>query len=105
MWGSRSSPKRALALPDVPTTLEAGFPDSDYTFWIGVLGPVGMPKSVTEKLNAEMKEALEAPALREKLDRIGVQPMPMSPEAFAALVKDEVKIYGDFVRRSGMTMN
>ncbi len=100
-----SSKTRAPQLPDVLTTLEAGFPDSDYTLWVGVLGPVGTPKSVTEKLNAEMKKALEAPALREKLDKIGVQPMPMSPEEFAALVKDEVKIYGDFVRKSGMTMN
>ncbi len=46
-------------------------------------GPVGTPKAVTEKLNGEMKKALEAPALREKLDKIGVQTMPMSPEEFA----------------------
>ena len=60
---------------------------------------------MTEKLNAEMMKALETPALREKLDKIGVQPMPMTPEEFATLVKDEVKIYGDFVRKSGITMN
>ncbi len=68
-------------------------------------GPAGTPKAITEKLNAEMKKALEAPALREKLDKIGVQPMPMSPEGFAALVKDEIKIYGDFVKKSGIKMN
>jgi len=100
-----SSKTRSPQLPDVPTTLEAGFPNSDYTLWIGILGPVGTPKAVTEKLNTEMKKALDAPALREKLDKIGVQPMPMSPEEFATLVKDEVKIYGDFVRKSGITMN
>jgi tripartite-type tricarboxylate transporter receptor subunit TctC len=100
-----SSKTRAPQLPDVPTTLEAGFPNSDYTLWIGILGPVGTPKTVTDKLNAEMKKALEAPALKEKLDRIGVQPMPMSPEEFAALIKDEIRTYSDFVKKSGITMN
>jgi tripartite-type tricarboxylate transporter receptor subunit TctC len=100
-----SSKARAPQLPDVPTTLEAGYPNSDYTLWIGILGPVGTPKAVTEKLNAEMKKALENPALREKLDKIGVQPMPMSPDDFAKLIKQEVKTYGDFVKKSGITMN
>jgi tripartite-type tricarboxylate transporter receptor subunit TctC len=100
-----SSKTRAPQLPDVPTTLEAGFPNSDYTLWIGILGPVGTPKAVTDKLNAEMKRALAAPALKEKLDRIGVQPMPMSPEEFAALIKDEIRTYSDFVKKSGITMN
>lgn len=100
-----SSKTRAPQLPDVPTTLEAGFPNSDYTLWIGILGPVGTPKAVTEKLNAEMKKAFEAPALKEKLDKIGVQPMTMSPEEFATLIKDEIKTYSDFVKKSGITMN
>jgi tripartite-type tricarboxylate transporter receptor subunit TctC len=100
-----SSKARAPQLPDVPTTLESGFPDSDYTLWVGILGPVGTPKEVTDKLNAEMKKALAAPALREKLDKIGVQPMPMSPEEFSGLIKDEIKIYGDFVAKSGIKVN
>jgi tripartite-type tricarboxylate transporter receptor subunit TctC len=100
-----SSKTRAAQLPDVPTTLEAGFPDSDYTLWVGILGPAGTPKAVTEKLNAEMKKALQAPALREKLDKIGVQTMPMAPEDFAALIKTELKTYGDFVKKSGMKVN
>lgn len=100
-----SSKTRAAQLPDVPTTLEAGFPDSDYTLWVGILGPVGTPKEVTAKLNGEMKKALAAPALREKLDRIGVQTMPMSPEEFGALINTELKIYGDFVKKSGIKVN
>lgn len=104
-WSSRPIKTRAPQLPDVPTTLEAGFLNSDYTLWIGILGPVGTPKAVTEKLNAEMKKAFEAPALKEKLDKIGVQPKTMSPEEFATLVKDEIKTYGDFVQKSGITMN
>lgn len=100
-----SSKTRAAQLPDVPTTLEAGFPDSDYTLWVGILGPAGTPKAVTEKLNAEMKKALEAPALRDKLDRIGVQSMPMSPEEFGTLIRTELKTYGDFVKKAGLKLN
>jgi tripartite-type tricarboxylate transporter receptor subunit TctC len=100
-----SSKTRTPLLPDVPTTLEAGFPDSDYTLWVGILGPSGTPKEVTAKLNGEMKKALEAPALREKLDKIGVQTMPMAPEEFGALIDTELKTYGDFVRKAGIKVN
>jgi tripartite-type tricarboxylate transporter receptor subunit TctC len=100
-----SSKARTPLLPDVPTTLEAGFPESDYTLWVGILGPSGMPKDVTAKLNGEMKKALETPALREKLDKIGVQTMPMAPEEFGALIKTELKTYGDFVKKAGIKVN
>jgi tripartite-type tricarboxylate transporter receptor subunit TctC len=100
-----SSKTRTPLLPDVPTTLEAGFPDSDYTLWVGILGPAGTPKEVTAKLNAEMKKALEAPALREKLEKIGVQTTPMAPEEFGALINTELKTYGDFVKKVGIKVN
>lgn len=100
-----SSKTRSPQLPDVPTTLEAGFRNSDYTLWIGILGPVGTPKAVTEKLNAEMKKAMESPVLKEKLDKIGVQPMILSPDEFSALIKDEIKTYSDFVKESGIKIN
>ena len=100
-----SSKTRAAQLPNVPTTLEAGFPDSDYTLWVGILGPVGTPKPAIEKLNAEMKKAFDMPVLREKLEKIGVQPMPMSAEDFGGLIKTEFKTYGDFVKMTGMKAN
>jgi len=100
-----SSKTRAAQLPNVPTTLEAGFPDSDYTLWVGILGPVGTPKPAIEKLNAEMKKAFDVPALKEKLEKIGVQAMPMSAEEFGGLIKTEFKTYGAFVRKTGITAN
>lgn len=100
-----SSKTRAAQLPNVPTTLEAGFPDSDYTLWVGILGPAGTPKPAIHKLNDEMKKALAAPALREKLEKIGVQGMPMAPEEFGSLIKDEIRIYGDFVKKTGLKVN
>jgi tripartite-type tricarboxylate transporter receptor subunit TctC len=100
-----SSKTRAPQLPDVPTTLEAGFPDSDYTLWVGILGPVGTPKPAIDKLNEEMKKALAAPALKEKLDKIGVQSTPMAPEEFGKLIRDEIGTYGAFVKKAGLKVN
>jgi tripartite-type tricarboxylate transporter receptor subunit TctC len=100
-----SGKTRAAQLPDVPTTLEAGFPDSDYTLWVGILGPVGTPRPAIDKLNEEMKKALATPALQEKLEKIGVQSTPMGPEEFGKLIKDEIRIYGEFVKKAGLKVN
>ena len=100
-----SSPKRASALPDVPTTLEAGFADSDYTFWIGAFVPAKTPKEIVEKLNREMLAAVQAPAVKEQLATLGVELMPMSPAEFDAHVKGEIQRYGAFAKAAGLKAN
>lgn len=97
-----SSPKRAAALPDVPTTLESGFPDSDYTFWIGVFAPRGTPKEIVDKFNAEMLKSMAAPAVKEKLAALGVEAMALSPAQFEAQVQKEIGTYADFAKRAGL---
>jgi tripartite-type tricarboxylate transporter receptor subunit TctC len=100
-----SSPKRASALPDVPTTLESGFADSDYTFWIGAFAPARTPKEIVEKLNREMAAAVASPAVREKLATLGVEAMPMSPAEFDAYVKGELARYATFAKAAGLKPN
>ena len=100
-----SSPKRASALPDVPTTLESGFPDSDYAFWIGAFAPAKTPKEIVEKLNREMAAAVASPAVREKLLTLGVEAMPMSPAEFDAYVKGELARYATFAKAAGLKPN
>jgi tripartite-type tricarboxylate transporter receptor subunit TctC len=100
-----SSPKRAAALPDVPTTLEAGYPDSDYTFWIGVFVPAKTPTEIVNKLNRELAAAVQAPAVREKLATLGVEAMPMTPAAFDAYVKAELTRYATFAKAAGLKPN
>jgi tripartite-type tricarboxylate transporter receptor subunit TctC len=100
-----SSPKRASALPDVPTTLEAGFADSDYTFWIGAFVPAKTPKEIVEKLNRELLAASQAPAVKEKLATLGVELMPMSAAEFDAYVKGEITRYGTFAKAAGLKAN
>jgi tripartite-type tricarboxylate transporter receptor subunit TctC len=85
-----SSAQRSLALPDVPTSLEAGYPDSDFNFWIGVFAPAGTPPAIVEKLNREIGKALKVSSVRQKLAAQGVDPMEMDTATFGRFVKDEV---------------
>jgi tripartite-type tricarboxylate transporter receptor subunit TctC len=86
-----SSRDRAVALPEVPTSLEAGYPNSDYNFWVGVFVPSQTPTAIVDKLNNEILKALETPDVRAKLANLGVQPMPMSTKQFDAYVRSEIE--------------
>jgi tripartite-type tricarboxylate transporter receptor subunit TctC len=83
--------KRSAALPDVPTTLELGFKDSDYTFWNGILAPAQTPKPIVERLHAEITKILGQPDVKEKLAKQGVEPLPLSPAEFDALMRNEIE--------------
>ncbi len=85
-----SSPTRSRALPDVPTTLELGFVDSDYTFWTGLLAPAKTPRPIIERLHAEVQKALALPAVQSKLAAQGAEPMPLAPQEFDALIAKEI---------------
>jgi tripartite-type tricarboxylate transporter receptor subunit TctC len=100
-----SSPQRAAALPEIPTTLESGYPDSDYTFWMGIFMPAKTPPEIVAKFHDEMKKALDAPAVKEKLATLGVEPMPVTPAQFDAQVKNEIATYSVFAKAAGMTVN
>jgi tripartite-type tricarboxylate transporter receptor subunit TctC len=66
-----SSPMRASTMPELTTTLEAGYPDSDYTFWIGVFVPSHTPPEIIAKLYQELQKALQAPVVKERLAALG----------------------------------
>jgi tripartite-type tricarboxylate transporter receptor subunit TctC len=100
-----SSPKRASALPDIPTTLEAGYPDSDYTFWMGIFAPARTPPEIVARLNQELQKALQSPAVKQKLATMGVEPMPLTAAEFDAQVKDEVGLYAKFAKAAGLKPN
>ena len=87
-----SSSKRASALPDVPTTVEAGVPDSDFDFWIGAFFPKKTPRDIVAKMHDETVKALGNPATQAKLKLLGVEQMIMTPEAFDARVAKEAVI-------------
>ena len=99
------SSKRASILPDLPTTLEAGFPDSDYNFWIGLLAPAKTPRELIDRLSRSTTAALQAPKVRERFSRLGAEPMAMTPEQFDALIRDELRTNAVLVKAAGITAN
>ena len=100
-----STPKRSPSLPDVPTTLEAGLPDSDYTFWMGLFVPAKTPKEIIEKLRAETEKALRNPGVVAKLAQQGMDPMSLTPAEFDALVRKEIAINLALVKAAGLKFN
>ena len=97
--------RRAEALPELPTVAEAGkdygLAGFDINTWFGVLAPARTPAPVVEKLNAEIRRALQSADVRERMMKLGAEPSPTTPEQFAALVQSELKKYAAVVKASG----
>jgi tripartite-type tricarboxylate transporter receptor subunit TctC len=100
-----NTPKRSVALPDVPTTLEAGYADSDYTFWMGMLAPAKTSREIIDKLHAETQKALQVSNVREKFAPQGIEPMPLKPAEFDALIKKEIAANIALVKAAGLKFN
>ena len=84
------SPRRSSALPDVPTTLEAGVPNSSYNFWIGMMVPSKTPRPVVDRLYAETSKALASPEMKKRYADLGADPMNMKPAEFDGYIRKEI---------------
>ncbi len=102
---SMSSVQRSAALPDVPTSLEAGYAGSDFNLWIGVFAPAGTPPAIAERLNRQIGIALANPTVRDKLANQGVDTMTMGTGEFAAFVKSEVASMAKLAKALNLTPN
>jgi tripartite-type tricarboxylate transporter receptor subunit TctC len=100
-----SSLKRNPHLPDVPTTLEAGYPNSDYVFWIGVFAPAGTPRDIVNRLNEAIVKALSDPAIKEGMNKMAAEPMIMKPEEFDRYIKAEIETIAAVVKAAGIQPN
>lgn len=85
-----STPARSPALPQVPTTVEAGVAGSDYTFWVGMIVASATPAPVVKRLHEEALKALANPEVKERMSKLGADPFPMQVDAFNAFIKTEV---------------
>jgi tripartite-type tricarboxylate transporter receptor subunit TctC len=97
------SDKRVPLLPDVPTVAEAGLPGYEATVWWGLVAPVGTPREVVAKLNAETNRALADPAIVSKLAELGVVITAGSPEQFAAFMQAQTVLWSGVIRAAGIT--
>lgn len=97
--------KRAPALPDVPTTVQAGVPGSEYQFWVGMFAPAKTPRPIVERLHAEVAKAMDLPEVRERLAKMGGEVFSLTPEAFDRFLVTETARAGDVVKKAGIKID
>jgi tripartite-type tricarboxylate transporter receptor subunit TctC len=97
-----STAKRNPTLPDVPTTGEAGVKGADSPLWFGVWGPAGLPADIVNKINADVRKALQDPTVKERLQNGGNETMDMSPQEFARFVRSEIDVYQKVIKDAGI---
>ena len=99
---SVSTRTRASTLAQVPTSIEAGLPDSDYTLWVGMIVPSATPAAVVKRLHDEALKALATPELKERMVKLGADAFTMSPEAFNAYIKTEMDTAARIVKAANL---
>jgi tripartite-type tricarboxylate transporter receptor subunit TctC len=93
-----TGPSRVSVLPDVPTVAESGYPGFGVQGWFGLLGPRGLPAATVEKLNTAAVKAFADPALRSRLDQLGMQPDTGSPDQFRQFLAQQDKAWAASVK-------
>ena len=97
--------KRSFALPDVPTTVEAGLPNSAYIFWVGMFAPSKTSPKIINQMNANVIKVMQDPEVIAQLRKLGAEPMLMEPQKFDQLIKTEMDAAAILVKESKMVVN
>ena len=99
------SSRRSAALPDLPTTVEQGVPDSDYNFWVGLFVPAGTPREIVDRLYAETAKALAKPEVKESLAKLGAEQNLIEPKAFDLAIAKEIATNAALVKAAGIPIS
>lgn len=99
-----TTPRRAGPLPEVPTMVEAGFKGYEMTNWYGFMAPGRTPRDIVVKLNGEINRIMGLPEQKARLEEVGTQLEPMSPEQFGKFLASEIAKYAQLVKASGVTL-
>jgi tripartite-type tricarboxylate transporter receptor subunit TctC len=96
------SPKRSSLFPDVPTTVEAGYPNSDYNFWVGALMPSKTPREIVQRLHREFNAAVSAPDVRERIVKTGADPLTLTIPEFEAMIREEFEANAKLIKAANI---
>lgn len=95
-----AAPRRAPALPQVPTAAEAGFPGVEMTTWYGLFGPASLPRAITDRWQQDVARALAMPDMRERIAQLAGEPGGNPPEEFGAYIRDQLERMGKLVKEA-----
>ena len=99
-----SSAQRITQFPELPTVAET-VPGYELTSWMGTFAPAGTPKAIVDRLNAELKKAVADPAVASNLSSQTLDPMHLTPEEFAKLIRADYDKFGQIVKASGARLD
>ena len=97
-----TTPKRTTAAPEIPTVAESGLKDYAVTQWHGLIAPKGLPKPILERINGDLNKIVQSKEMQERLAGDGVTAAGGTPEQFAALIKNEIGVWQNVVRKAGV---
>lgn len=100
-----SGTRRIPAMPDVPTVTESGLPGFDTTFFLGLMGPAGLPREIVTRLNSEANKALQRREFQDWLATQGMEPIGGSPEDFSARIRKDIDAMARVIRDAGIRLN
>ena len=98
------SERRLPELPDVPTAQEAGIDNFETSTWYGLLAPGGTPHEIVNRWNAEWLKIVAMPDTRDKMQKVGFEPLSSTPEQFAEFIKKEMVRYGKVIRDANLSV-
>jgi len=97
--------RRSVRLPDIPTTVEGGFPELTGGFWFGILAPAGTPAGIISHLNGAIIEAMHADKVQLALSKLGAEARVGSPQEFADFIATERKKWSEVIRAAGLRVD
>ena len=97
-----TTPKRTTAAPEIPTVAESGLKDYAVTQWHGLIAPKGLPKPILERINSDLNKIVQSKEMQERLAGDGVTAAGGTPDQFAALIKNEIGVWQNVVRKAGV---
>jgi tripartite-type tricarboxylate transporter receptor subunit TctC len=100
-----SGPKRTSLMPDLPTTEEAGYPNSAYNFWVGTLVAAKTPRPIIERLHNEINALVQSPEISERIKKLGADPLSLSLAEFQAMIDRELKENAELIKKAGIRAN
>jgi len=97
-----SSPKRSSLMPDLPTTVEAGYPNSDYNFWVGALVSSKTPRAIVERLHKEINALVQSPEIDGRIRKLGADPLSLTVAEFDSMIQRELVENAKLIKAAGI---
>jgi tripartite-type tricarboxylate transporter receptor subunit TctC len=100
-----TTPERSPAVPEVPTTREAGYPGLDATAWFGIQAPARLPAEAVQRLSEALQAIVREPAVRARIEEQGAEPVGDTPEHFAGFIRGEIARWGEVIRKGNIQLD